>query len=68
MTELTAILDSVSNVAFPIAACVILWYGNREQIKQYREDVSNMRNTVEKNTQTIETLKEIMRELRDRLI
>ena len=50
------IIDAVSTVGFPIALCVFLVWNNSKQDKYYRDIIDKLRDTVERNTQSITEL------------
>lgn len=66
--ELEAITNLVSNVAFPIACCVILFVSNHKQYERYRDDTERLRDTVDRNTQAIQEQKEILISIKERLL
>lgn len=55
----------VSNVGFPIAMVFILLYQSNKQEEWYKENVTELKETISKNTQAIEILNEIMRGLKN---
>lgn len=62
------LFNFISNVSFPIAACVMIWISSRKQYERYREDVEKLRTTVESNTEAMNAQKEILVVIKDRLI
>lgn len=67
MESLDFIVSLVSNVSFPIAACVIIWINSRKQQEAYREDIEKMRATVDRNTEAMTAQKELLCVIKDRI-
>ena len=47
------IVNAVSTVGFPIALCVFLVWQNAKQDNYYRDVIEKLRDTVERNTNSI---------------
>ncbi len=56
--EVGVITDLVNNMGFPVAACLILLYMNRETSKHYRELLTEFKSTIDNNTMAINRLSE----------
>lgn len=46
-------VELVNLIGFPIAACIALFWMNREQAKYYRELLKEFRETIDNNTKAI---------------
>lgn len=46
-------VELVNLIGFPIAACIALFWMNREQAKYYRELLKEFRETIDNNTRAI---------------
>lgn len=55
------IINAVSTVGFPIALCVFLVWQNAKQDNYYREMLDKLRDTVERNTNSITELAQSIR-------
>lgn len=44
------IITAVSTVGFPIVMCILLLYTNQKQDIQHKEEIDELRKTVENNT------------------
>ena len=58
--DYTALADIVSNFGFPIAvAAAMFWYVNKQD-ERHREEMGEMRTTLEENTSVLSGLKDII--------
>ena len=57
------IVNAVSTVGFPIALCVFLVWQNAKQDNYYRDVIEKLRETVERNTNSITELSQIIKTL-----
>ncbi len=55
------VINAVSTVGFPIALCVFLVWQNSKQDAYYREMLDKLRETVERNTNSITELSQIIK-------
>lgn len=55
------IINAVSTVGFPIALCVFLVWQNAQQDRYYRDIIEKLRETVERNTNSITELAQIIK-------
>ena len=55
------IVNAVSTVGFPIALCVFLVWQNAQQDRYYRDIIEKLRETVERNTNSITELAQIIK-------
>ena len=55
------IVSAVSQVGFPIALCVFLVWQNAKQDAYYRDILDKLRETVERNTNSITELSQIIK-------
>ena len=55
------IANAVSTVGFPIALCVFLVWQNSQQDQYFREILDKLRETVERNTNSITELAQIIK-------
>lgn len=51
--ETQTFLELVNMMGFPIAACIALFWANRESTKYHREMLKDFRNIIEQNTKAI---------------
>lgn len=61
--QMNEIINAVSTVGFPIALCVFLVWQNSKQDAYYREMLDKLRETVERNTNSITELSQIIKEM-----
>lgn len=54
--DVSAIISTISNVGFPIAACIYFAISMQRVNEQHIEEVSELRKVVEQNTITIQRL------------
>lgn len=59
--QMNEIINAVSTVGFPIALCVFLVWQNSKQDAYYREMLDKLRETVERNTNSITELSQIIK-------
>lgn len=58
--DFTALSDIVSNFGFPIAVAIAMfWYVNKQD-ERHREEMGEMRKTLEENTSVLSGLKDII--------
>jgi preprotein translocase subunit YajC len=58
--DYTALSDIISNFGFPIAVAVAMfWYVNKQD-ERHREEMGDMRKTLEENTSVLSGLKDII--------
>lgn len=55
------VVNAVSTVGFPIALCVFLVWQNAQQDRYYRDIIEKLRETVERNTNSITELAQIIK-------
>lgn len=60
---MTDIISAVSTVGFPVALCIFLVYQNAKQDTYYRDVIDKLRETVERNTNSITELSQIIKNL-----
>lgn len=53
---LQEIVNAISTVGFPIAACIYLVYNQREMNKATNETIDKLRDTIENNTKVVTRL------------
>jgi len=51
--EVAVLTGVINEVGFPIAACVALFYLNRDATKQYRELMNQFKSAIDENTKAI---------------
>lgn len=56
------IVQAISTVGFPIACCCFLLYQNSKQDTYHRDQMERLRQTIDKNTKTIDKLAELIKE------
>lgn len=54
--NLQEIVNAISTVGFPIAACIYLVYNQREMNKATNETIDKLRDTIENNTKVVTRL------------
>lgn len=58
--DYTALSDIISNFGFPIAVAIAMfWYVNKQD-ERHREEMGEMRKTLEENTSVLSGLKDII--------
>lgn len=68
METVETIISLISNNAFPIAACVILWFTYKEQGKSNNDTIKQITDTVSKQSDIMQKQNEILEELKARLL
>lgn len=68
MDTIESVVTLISNNAFPIAACVVLWFTYKKQGETNNETVKRITETVSKQTETMEKQNTILEELKARLL
>ena len=48
--DITQVTQMISNVGFPIAMCLIVFYYMTKHDEQHKEETDNLRTTLEDNT------------------
>lgn len=51
--EAASFIEMVDMIGFPIAACIALFWMNKEQTKYYRQLLKDFQETIEQNTKAI---------------
>ena len=59
--KMNDIINAISTVGFPIALCVFLVWQNAKQDNYFREILDKLRETVERNTNSITELAQIIK-------
>lgn len=54
--ELAILNELISNVGFPIAICVALFWQNRETVKHYERVILKFEQSIDKNTEVMNML------------
>jgi hypothetical protein len=54
--EAATFIEMVNMIGFPIAACIALFWMNREQAKYYRQLLKDFQDTIDYNTKAINQL------------
>lgn len=57
------IIQLISNVGFPIAMCVALFYYMIKQRQEHSVELENLRNTLEENTKVLTELSTLIKQL-----
>lgn len=64
MTDIIqAIVTAISTVGFPIACCCFLLYRGSKQDEYHREQMDELRKTIEDNTKTLEKLSMLIKKV-----
>lgn len=54
--EVAVLNELISNVGFPIAVCIALFWHNRETIKHYERVILRFEQSIDKNTEVMNNL------------
>lgn len=54
--ELNEIINTISNVGFPIAVCVVMFYYMNRQSEKHKEEIDNLSETLQGNTKVLTEL------------
>jgi preprotein translocase subunit YajC len=54
--EMNEVISLISNVGFPIAVCVALFYFMMKQEERHRDEMTKLNDTVESNTKVLTEL------------
>lgn len=57
--DLNSITTLIGSYAFPIVMCLVLFYYLQEEQKSHKEEMENLRKTLEDNTKILAELKTI---------
>lgn len=60
------IMDLVSNLAFPIAMCVALFWKMNQQDKDHKEESLKFAQAIENNTEALVELTEVIRSMNNK--
>lgn len=63
---ITAIVQAISTVGFPIACCCFLLYRGSKQDEYHREEMEKLRTTIEENTKTLDRLALLIKKVIDK--
>ena len=55
--DIATITTIISNVGFPIAACLAMWGMLQKMTEKHKDEVDSLRDSLEKNTEAIVELK-----------
>lgn len=55
---LQLIISLIGSVGFPIVCCIMMWYQMLKQQNQHREEMSELKEVLVKNTEAINRLSE----------
>lgn len=62
--DLNSITTLVGSYAFPIVMCLVLFYYLQEEQKSHKEEMENLRKTLEDNTKILAELKTLFEGLK----
>lgn len=51
--DLASIVEIINTIGFPIAACIALFWNNRDQSKHYREIIKEFKVSIDSNTDAV---------------
>lgn len=54
--EAASFIEIINKIGFPIAACIALFWMNREQAKYYRQLLKDFQDTIDQNTEAINSI------------
>ena len=61
--DVNAVTSAIGSLGFPVVACVILfWYLNKER-ESHATEIDKLRESLDKNTEILEKLKDIIQYL-----
>ena len=58
--DISAIINIISTVGFPIACCIYLFYSNTRQQEKSQEEIDKLRETVDNNTKVMVEIKTLL--------
>ena len=58
--DVSAVINIISTVGFPIACCVYLFYSNTRQQEKSQEEIDKLRETVDNNTKVMVEIKTLL--------
>lgn len=61
--DITQVTQMISNVGFPIAMCLIVFYYMTKHDEQHKEENDNLRTTLEDNTKVLSELSTLIKTL-----
>lgn len=61
--DITQVTQMISNVGFPIAMCLIVFYYMTQHDEQHKEETDNLRGTLEENTKVLSELSTLIKTL-----
>lgn len=61
--DITQFTQMISNVGFPIAMCLIVFYYMNKHDEQHKEETDNLRTTLEDNTKVLSELSTLIKTL-----
>lgn len=61
--DITQITQVISNVGFPIAMCLLVFYYMAKHDEQHKEETDNLRTTLEDNTKVLSELSTLIKTL-----
>jgi hypothetical protein len=64
MMTISDLVNAISTVGFPIACCIVLFYETHQNAKRREEELTQMREILTDNTNTLKELVEYLKEER----
>lgn len=61
------ILNLLNNVTFPVAACIILGAQFKKMLSYHKEEIDRLSSIIDRNTDSINTQKEILLIIKERI-
>lgn len=61
--DITQIIQTISNVGFPIAMCLLVFFYMTKHDEQHKEETDNLRTTLEDNTTVLSELSTLIKTL-----
>ena len=61
--DITQVTQMISNVGFPIAMCLIVFYYMTRDDEQHKEETEKLRDTLEDNTKVLSELSTLIKTL-----
>lgn len=58
--EINEILTAITTVGFPIVFCLLLFWYLREETKNHKDEVSDLKNVISENNAILASLKQLI--------
>jgi preprotein translocase subunit YajC len=61
--EINDIVTLIANVGFPVAMCFVMFYYMNKQSERHEQEISDLRDTINNNTQVLTELSTLIKTL-----